>query len=124
MSRFSTCSKVTVVTTTSAARSGRGRRSNRPSGDDREAAILATAERLLEDRNFAEVYKKSPGVKYIVCGDFNDAPTDESVARHLNATGDVKKVLALTTPPIFKIASRERSMSGSSAGTPASFIAK
>jgi len=43
------------VTTTSAARSGRGRRSNRPSGDDREAAILATAERLLEDRNFAEV---------------------------------------------------------------------
>ena len=43
------------MTTTSAARSGRGRRSNRPSGDDREAAILATAERLLEDRNFAEV---------------------------------------------------------------------
>jgi AcrR family transcriptional regulator len=43
------------VTTTSAARSGRGRRSNRPSGDDREAAILATAERLLEDRNFADV---------------------------------------------------------------------
>ena len=55
MSRISTCSKVTVVTTTSAARSGRGRRSNRPSGDDREAAILATAERLLEDRNFADV---------------------------------------------------------------------
>ena len=43
------------MTTTSAARSGRGRRSNRPSGDDREAAILATAERLLEDRNFADV---------------------------------------------------------------------
>jgi AcrR family transcriptional regulator len=55
VSRISTCSKVTVVTTTSAARSGRGRRSNRPSGDDREAAILATAERLLEDRNFADV---------------------------------------------------------------------
>jgi endonuclease/exonuclease/phosphatase family metal-dependent hydrolase len=47
-------------------------------------------------RNFAETYKKSPGVKYLVCGDFNDTPTDESVARHLNATGDVKKVLALT----------------------------
>ena len=46
-------------------------------------------------RNFAEAYKKSPGVKYLVCGDFNDAPTDESVTRHLNATGDVKKVLAL-----------------------------
>ena len=47
-------------------------------------------------RNFAETYKKTPGVKYLVCGDFNDTPTDESVARHLNATGDLKKVLALT----------------------------
>ena len=41
--------------TTSPARSGRGRRSTRPSGDDREAAILATAERLLEDRTFADI---------------------------------------------------------------------
>ena len=46
-------------------------------------------------RNFSEKYKKTPGIKYIVCGDFNDAPTDESVERHLNATGDVKKVLGL-----------------------------
>jgi TetR/AcrR family transcriptional regulator, ethionamide resistance regulator len=43
------------VTTTSTSRSGRGRRSTRPSGDDREAAILATAERLLEDRKFADI---------------------------------------------------------------------
>jgi TetR/AcrR family transcriptional regulator, ethionamide resistance regulator len=43
------------VTTASPARSGRGRRSTRPSGDDREAAILATAERLLEDRKFADI---------------------------------------------------------------------
>jgi AcrR family transcriptional regulator len=43
------------VTTTSAARSGRGRRSTRPSGDDREAAILATAERLLTQRTFADI---------------------------------------------------------------------
>src|SRR3954451_18120214 len=33
----------------------RGRRSTRPSGDDREAAILATAERLLDDRPFSEI---------------------------------------------------------------------
>jgi TetR/AcrR family transcriptional regulator, ethionamide resistance regulator len=33
----------------------RGRRASRPSGDDREAAILATAERLLEDRPFTEI---------------------------------------------------------------------
>lgn len=55
LSRNSTCSKVTAVTTASTARSGRGRRSTRPSGDDREAAILATAERLLEDKKFADI---------------------------------------------------------------------
>jgi len=43
------------VTTTSPPRSGRGRRSKRPSGDEREAAILATAERLLEDKKFADI---------------------------------------------------------------------
>ncbi|HET7742998.1 MAG TPA: TetR/AcrR family transcriptional regulator, partial [Mycobacterium sp.] len=41
--------------TTSPARAGRGRRSARPSGDDREAAILATAEQLLEERNFGDI---------------------------------------------------------------------
>lgn len=43
------------MTTTNTARSGRGRRSTRPSGDDREAAILATAERLLVDKKFADI---------------------------------------------------------------------
>ncbi|MBJ7385278.1 MAG: TetR/AcrR family transcriptional regulator, partial [Mycolicibacterium sp.] len=43
------------MTTTSTSRSGRGRRSTRPSGDDREAAILATAERLLADKKFADI---------------------------------------------------------------------
>ncbi|QLL07372.1 TetR/AcrR family transcriptional regulator [Mycobacterium vicinigordonae] len=33
----------------------RGRRSARPSGDERELAILTTAERLLEDRSLADV---------------------------------------------------------------------
>jgi AcrR family transcriptional regulator len=33
----------------------RGRRSRRPSGDDRELAILATAERLLEERDLSEI---------------------------------------------------------------------
>ena len=33
----------------------RGRRASRPSGDDREAAILQTAERLLEERLLAEI---------------------------------------------------------------------
>ena len=43
------------MTTTSTTRSGRSRRSTRPSGDDREAAILATAERLLESKQFADI---------------------------------------------------------------------
>ena len=43
------------MTTTSPPRSGRGRRSKRPSGDEREAAILATATRLLEDKKFADI---------------------------------------------------------------------
>ncbi|KAA0085424.1 TetR/AcrR family transcriptional regulator [Mycolicibacterium sp. P9-64] len=55
MLKNSTCSKVTTVTATSPPRSGRGRRSKRPSGDEREAAILATAERLLEDKKFADI---------------------------------------------------------------------
>src|ERR1700738_5721294 len=33
----------------------RGRRSSRPSGDDRELAILKTAERLFEERSLAEI---------------------------------------------------------------------
>jgi AcrR family transcriptional regulator len=36
-------------------RAVRGRRSTRPSGDDRERAILATAERLLAERSFSDI---------------------------------------------------------------------
>jgi AcrR family transcriptional regulator len=55
VSKNSTERKVTRVTTASPARSGRGRRSTRPSGEDREAAILRTAERLLETSKFADI---------------------------------------------------------------------
>ncbi|BBX67734.1 TetR/AcrR family transcriptional regulator [Mycolicibacterium psychrotolerans] len=43
------------MTTTGHPRSTRSRRATRPSGDDREIAILETAERLLEDRPLAEI---------------------------------------------------------------------
>jgi TetR/AcrR family transcriptional regulator, ethionamide resistance regulator len=43
------------VTAVSQSRAARGRRAVRPSGDDREQAILATLERLLADRAFAEI---------------------------------------------------------------------
>jgi AcrR family transcriptional regulator len=40
---------------TAPARSSRGRRAPRPSGDDREQAILATAERLLAERPLRDI---------------------------------------------------------------------
>ncbi|HEY9305890.1 MAG TPA: TetR/AcrR family transcriptional regulator [Mycobacterium sp.] len=43
------------MTTVSSPRRARGRRSARPSGDDRELAILETAERLLNERSFADI---------------------------------------------------------------------
>ncbi|OCB09622.1 TetR family transcriptional regulator [Mycolicibacterium porcinum] len=43
------------MTTSSTARAPRGRRAARPSGDDREAAILATARQLLETKKFADI---------------------------------------------------------------------
>jgi AcrR family transcriptional regulator len=44
-----------VVTTASSTRAPRGRRSTRPSGDDRELAILSTAERLLAERPLTDI---------------------------------------------------------------------
>lgn len=43
------------MTTVSQPRGSRGRRATRPSGDDRELAILETLERLLESRSFADI---------------------------------------------------------------------
>jgi TetR/AcrR family transcriptional regulator, ethionamide resistance regulator len=43
------------VTTVSQPRGTRARRSTRPSGDDRELAILATAEQLLEERPLTDI---------------------------------------------------------------------
>ena len=55
MSNFSTRCKVALVATVSSPRTSRGRRSARPSGDDRELAILTTADRLLQQRPLADV---------------------------------------------------------------------
>ncbi|OBH41258.1 TetR/AcrR family transcriptional regulator [Mycobacterium mantenii] len=43
------------MSTLGSARAHRGRRSARPSGDDRELAILATAEQLLRERPLADI---------------------------------------------------------------------
>ena len=43
------------MTTASRPRAARARRAVRPSGDDREQAILETAKRLLDERSFADI---------------------------------------------------------------------
>lgn len=43
------------MSTVGQTRAPRGRRSTRPSGDDREAAILATATQLLHERPFSDI---------------------------------------------------------------------
>ena len=58
MSKTSTYSKLAAMTRSSLpthAHASRGRRSSRPSGDDRELAILRTAERLLGERPAANI---------------------------------------------------------------------
>jgi endonuclease/exonuclease/phosphatase family metal-dependent hydrolase len=41
---------------------------------------------------FRAMYKSNPDVAVLVCGDFNDNPDDESVVKHLHATGDLDLV--------------------------------
>ena len=43
------------MSTANPARAARGRRTTRPSGDERQAAILGTAVRLLEHKKFADI---------------------------------------------------------------------
>jgi endonuclease/exonuclease/phosphatase family metal-dependent hydrolase len=45
--------------------------------------------------DFRAAFQANAEVDYLVCGDFNDTPSDRSVAEHLHATGDLKKVLAI-----------------------------
>jgi endonuclease/exonuclease/phosphatase family metal-dependent hydrolase len=44
-------------------------------------------------RDYADMVRKDPKVRYLVCGDFNDGPDDPAVLKSLNATGEVKRVL-------------------------------
>src|SRR5262249_5642018 len=41
---------------------------------------------------FKSMYRSNPKVAFLVCGDFNDDPTDPSVVDHLHALGDLQKV--------------------------------
>jgi endonuclease/exonuclease/phosphatase family metal-dependent hydrolase len=53
---------------------------------------------------FKGMYKTNPKVDFLVCGDFNDTPTDESVRDHLHAVGDKEAVLnAVEEPLLFNL---------------------
>src|SRR5262249_52985965 len=41
---------------------------------------------------FKAMHRSNPRVDFLVCGDFNDPPNDESVTHHLHAIGDAAKV--------------------------------
>jgi endonuclease/exonuclease/phosphatase family metal-dependent hydrolase len=41
---------------------------------------------------FRAMYKSNPNVDVVICGDFNDNPDDDSVVKHLHATGDLALV--------------------------------
>ncbi len=53
---------------------------------------------------FRGMYKQNPRVAFLVCGDFNDTPDDESVTQHLRAVGDRAAVLnAGDTPLLYNL---------------------
>jgi endonuclease/exonuclease/phosphatase family metal-dependent hydrolase len=66
--------------------------------------------------DFKTAFRKDVAVDYLVCGDFNDTPSDDSVRRDLGAIGDLKKVLSVTRddPPLFfnPLASFEKNNKG------------
>jgi endonuclease/exonuclease/phosphatase family metal-dependent hydrolase len=49
---------------------------------------------------FRAMHKSNPDVDVLICGDFNDTPQDESVTRHLHASGDMQAVLHADDPPL------------------------
>jgi endonuclease/exonuclease/phosphatase family metal-dependent hydrolase len=49
---------------------------------------------------YKALWKANPDVDFLVCGDFNDTPEDEAVAKHLHAVGDRQAVLRTTDEPL------------------------
>jgi len=47
-----------------------------------------------------DIYHKDPQAAVLICGDFNDTPQDESVVKHLHATGDMAKVKGAHSEPM------------------------
>jgi endonuclease/exonuclease/phosphatase family metal-dependent hydrolase len=49
---------------------------------------------------FLEMYEKNKDVDWLLCGDFNDTPKDDSVVKNLHASGDRKAVMKGGSPPL------------------------
>jgi endonuclease/exonuclease/phosphatase family metal-dependent hydrolase len=49
------------------------------------------------------MHRSNPDVDFLVCGDFNDGPDDESVVRYLNSTGDQASVRAGSPLRLFNL---------------------
>jgi endonuclease/exonuclease/phosphatase family metal-dependent hydrolase len=49
---------------------------------------------------FHRMYRANPNVDLLVCGDFNDNPTDDSVVKHLHAVGEIDRVKAGGEEPL------------------------
>jgi Endonuclease/Exonuclease/phosphatase family len=49
---------------------------------------------------FRGMYRSTPAVDLLVCGDFNDPPDAPSVTHHLHATGDMQAVLHPSDGPL------------------------
>lgn len=65
--------------------------------DGSERGRLGYADTLY--RAFRQLHARDRTVDLIICGDFNDTPQDDSVTRHLHATGDRDAVREGVNPP-------------------------
>jgi len=52
---------------------------------------------------FKGMYLSNPKVAFLVCGDFNDPPNDDSVIKHLHGIGDLEKVKKGDEPLLFNL---------------------
>jgi endonuclease/exonuclease/phosphatase family metal-dependent hydrolase len=50
---------------------------------------------------YRAAWRRDPNVDFLVCGDFNDSPTDPSVTERLHAIGDREAVVRARETPLF-----------------------
>ncbi len=53
---------------------------------------------------FKEMYLSNPAIDFLLCGDFNDDPDDDSVVKHLRATGQREGLTGGDDPKLFNLA--------------------